>query len=172
MTRQSRHPGTAAAPDPARSDHRGTALEVFTLTASGQAIRQALREMHAFLRRAGLDADECGTAEIVLAEVMNNIAEHAYAGQGVGDIRVTLTIDRRNLTARIVDRGAALPDLRPPRGQLPGMGSAIPALPEGGFGWFLIRALTSDLRYERREGENHLHLCLNLKAPARVCPDR
>ncbi|WP_348540063.1 hypothetical protein [Ruegeria sp. HKCCE4148] len=34
-------------------------------------------------------------------------------------------------------------------------------MPEGGFGWFLIHQLTSDIQYERRDGCNRLSLRFN-----------
>ena len=39
---------------------------------------------YGILARHGLNRDRLGTAELVLAEALNNIAEHAYAGQMPG----------------------------------------------------------------------------------------
>ncbi len=119
-----------------------------------------MTNMRGFLDTNGFDADACGTAEIVLAEALNNIAEHAFATTQTGTIRVTLTPGQTGLTAEIVDKGTALPGLCPPVGQLPPLGGTTRSLPEGGFGWFLIRTLTDCLSYTRHAGENHL--CLRL----------
>ena len=35
-------------------------------------------------------------------------------------------------------------------------------LPEGGFGWFLIRSLTRDLTYLREDGYNMLCFCVDV----------
>lgn len=136
------------------------ARRVFRLAAEDRAVRTALMAMRRFMAGAGLGADACGTAEIVLAEALNNIAEHAYAANGTGEIRVTLCVAADRLTAEIVDHGAALPGLRLPDTALPCPGPALSCLPEGGFGWFLIRSLTRCLRYDRRGRENRLLLCV------------
>ena len=51
-------------------------------------MRGALASMLASPTLCGLNNAARGTAEIVLAEVLNNIVEHTYAD--VGDIHVTL----------------------------------------------------------------------------------
>ncbi len=137
--------------------------EVFDLPASEHGVRAGLAEIRSFLEADSIDADFCGTAEIVLAEALNNIAEHAYAGTDVGKIRVTLTKSDHALAAEIVDKGIALPGLCPPVGQLPPLGGNCHSLPEGGFGWHLIRTLTDCVSYTRHEGENHL--CLRIACP-------
>jgi serine/threonine-protein kinase RsbW len=157
MTDRVRH--CAAASDDARSASCPT-RKAFRVQATEQGIRTALADMRVFLNTNGFDADACGTAEIVLAEALNNIAEHAFATTTAGTIRVTLTPGQSSLTAEIIDKGIALPGLCPPVGQLPPLGGTTRSLPEGGFGWFLIRTLTDCLSYTRIGGENHL--CLRL----------
>jgi serine/threonine-protein kinase RsbW len=144
------------APEPAAPQ------KVFHMAASDGAVRAALASMRFYLRGSGLDDDACGTAEIVLAEALNNVVEHAYGGGGCGDIRVTLVPRDGALTAEIVDWGAALPGLSPPAGRLPPLGGTIGGMPEGGFGWFLIRTLSDSLCYKRHGRENRLSLCLAL----------
>ena len=51
------------------------------------AVRQALQAMVEALTLRGLHACDRGTAEIVLAEVLNNIVEHAFEGRA-GEIEV------------------------------------------------------------------------------------
>jgi serine/threonine-protein kinase RsbW len=97
------------------------------------------------------------TAEIVLAEVLNNIVEHAYS-TGPGPIRLWFGLEPGQLCVRIEDEGRPMPGNRLPAGQLP-----LPAdLAEGGFGWHLIRSLSTDLRYDRCGGVNRL--CFRLPA--------
>jgi serine/threonine-protein kinase RsbW len=84
---------------------------------------------------------------------MNNIVEHAYADRQ-GQIDVTLWTAPDGLRCRLADNGAPMP------GALPG--GALPRitpegdLPEGGFGWFLIRQLARDVVHLRRDGVNLL----------------
>ena len=49
-----------------------------------------------------------------------------------------------------------MPDGGPPKGHPAELGVDMQDLPEGGFGWFLIRTLTTDLRYRREAGRNRL----------------
>ena len=65
---------------------------------------------------------------------------------------------RKNRSA--VDRKVRppLPGLRLPEGTAPPAVTPRESLPEGGFGWFLIRALTERLDYARADGENRLTL--------------
>ena len=56
-------------------------------------VRATLSGAISFLRNEGLEEDQVGTAEIVLAEVLNNIAEHAHQETGSGHIDLSLSVD-------------------------------------------------------------------------------
>ncbi len=99
-----------------------------------------------------------GAAEIVLAEVLNNIVEHGYA-EREGKITITLQPGPHGLLVTVEDRGRAFPREELPEGLLPTI-SAERELPEGGFGWFLIRAMVRDLSYRRIRSENRVSFCL------------
>lgn len=132
---------------------------------SGQmAVREALAQFFDALKPLELDVEEAGTIELVLAEVLNNIVEHAYppsAPEGPITIRCALRPD--GLTLHIVDKGAVMPDGRLPLGELPSLEVEQQDLPEGGFGWFLIQHLARDVSYTRANDENHLRLRLALR---------
>ncbi len=61
------------------------------------------------------------------------------------------------LMIEIADKGRPMPKGRAPIGNHP-MSEFCKddAMPEGGFGWFLIREIVRDLVYDRRDGENIL----------------
>lgn len=117
------------------------------------AVREGLHAIFETIMLRNLPTEGRGTVEIVLAEALNNIVEHAYARYR-GDIEISLRLVASELFCRIVDTGLPMP-----RGVLPpGILSPIDPeaeLPEGGFGWFLIRALSRDLEY-RRDGQANL----------------
>jgi serine/threonine-protein kinase RsbW len=76
-------------------------------------------------------------------------------------VAVTLSRQPHGLACLIVDSGVSLPDGVIPAGLLPGMADvALEDLPEGGFGWYLIRSLTRDLAYTRDQGVNRLSFIL------------
>lgn len=123
------------------------------------AVRQGLARLLASDVIATLQAGARETAEIVLAEVLNNIVEHAYAGQP-GSIVVSLNHNRHGVLVQVRDYGAAFPCHEVPKGDLPSL-EACRDLPEGGFGWYMIRSLVRDLTYQREDGCNHLSFCLS-----------
>lgn len=117
-------------------------------------IRQGLRDLLSCALIRDLSADCLSTAEIVLAEALNNIVEHAYA-QSSGQIEVEVWRGDGALRFHIRDSGLPMPNATLPSGLLPPLG-ALEDLPEGGFGWFLIRSLAQDLAYRREGGQNRL----------------
>jgi serine/threonine-protein kinase RsbW len=121
-------------------------------------VRDALSALMAGPVLDSVSADARGTAEIVLAEAMNNIVEHAYADEA-GEITLTLWHAAGEVACRITDRGQSMPDETPPPGQLV-FPDHTDELPEGGFGWFLIRSLSRDLRYARFGTLNELTFVL------------
>lgn len=132
-------------------------------TADPAAVRAALARLVATSPVQDLGETDRGTVELVLAEVLNNVAEHAYAG-GSGPVEVGLCATPQGIACRIVDRGLAMPG-----GQLPAGTLAVirpDDLPEGGFGWHLIRTLTADLTYARKAGQNRLSFVIPLGGTA------
>ncbi len=123
------------------------------------SVRAALGALMAGPVLATVPEDARGTAEIVLAEAMNNIVEHAYVGVS-GEITLTLWQAGGEVGCRITDRGLSMPDDTLPEGSL-AMADTPADLPEGGFGWFLIRSLSRDLRYARYGTLNELTFVLD-----------
>lgn len=130
------------------------------------SVRVALRTALArFLRQ--MTREEAGTLELVLAEVLNNIVEHGYAESGRGMITLSLVRDGRGLSCSISDDGVELPPTCLQRVTGEAARPQPEALPEGGFGWFLIRDLVEDLGYHRANDRNLLAFRLPLQAPVR-----
>lgn len=147
------------------------------LRADPLSVRQTLAD----LRRSMGDSagDMLDRMELVLAEALNNVVEH-----GIGPLReseasaceagpcgvvprgapaprtVHLMVQpsQTGLTCTISDNGVVLPGhCLAPRG-LP---SHDRGLPEGGFGWYLIQDLVSELHYARQGDRN----CLTFTIP-------
>jgi serine/threonine-protein kinase RsbW len=141
-----------------------------------------VRDTLADIRRrfaAEIDEDALGRLELVLAEVMNNVAEHGPGHPASGDqasgrrsgdraedrandriedgaplIHLCIVRHTGGLSCAITDDGVSLPlGCLLPRGT-PSTGELD--LPEGGFGWFLIQDLTQELCYYREERRNFL----------------
>lgn len=139
--------------------------EQVIIPADPVAVRAGLRALFDTLLLRSLPEDGRGTAEIVLAEALNNIVEHAYSRHD-GEIEITLRLRGPDLVCSIRDNGLPMPNGLLPAGRLVAL-SSTDDLPEGGFGWFLIRSLSQDLDYQRVEGRNCLsfRLCTNQSAP-------
>lgn len=144
---------------PARDPHGWAKGIHLVFQASPVAVRDSLSQMLAMRPLLDLSPDARGTAELVLAEVLNNVAEHAYV-DGTGPVEVTLTPVAAGLCCLVVDQGSAMPGDQLPDGTLPEVDSTLEGLPEGGFGWHLIRTLTRDLAYRRSDGRNRLSFVL------------
>lgn len=128
---------------------------LFTMPSEAEAVRDGLQTAMTSVPMTLINEVDRGTAEIVLAEVLNNVVEHAYATL-TGDIRLQLTLSQGRLHCLIEDQGVAMPGGEPPAGILP----VAEDLPEGGFGWHLIRVLSSGLSYQRLGQTNRLSFSL------------
>ena len=129
------------------------------------AVREALSGVIDGLRPLGLDVEEVGTVELVLAEALNNIVEHAYpvpAGDQPIDIGCEMRKDGLHVT--ISDKGHPMPGGQAPIGMAQNLDVDMMDLPEGGFGWFLIQDLAKDVQYRREDATNRLNLRIAIAA--------
>lgn len=129
-----------------------------SLAATEMAVRAALANLRTCLAARKMPPDLLSTVELALAEALNNIVEHAYAPDRPGEIRLAVVLTRDRLRCTLRDRGTPLPDMALPDDDPPDPDVARDTLPEGGFGWFLIRHLTDGLCYARTGDENILTL--------------
>lgn len=136
------------------------------LLASTVGVREGLREVTARLFDEGYAAEDVSIVELVLAETLNNIVEHAYEDRGAGEIALHVTSTHDALDFRVTDFGKEMPDGEPPEGAQADLDCATEDLPEGGFGWFLIRELTHNLRYSRENTANVFAFGINVKPPS------
>lgn len=131
------------------------------LTSGPMAARAALSKISDWLVPLNLSGDFTSTVELVLAETINNIVEHAYPeGTGQGPIRLCCWADSDHLHFDIEDEGKAMPDGLLPAGDPARVDVDMMELPEGGFGWFLIRKLADEVTYDRVGSQNHLRVVL------------
>ncbi|MEM1131094.1 MAG: ATP-binding protein [Pseudomonadota bacterium] len=135
------------------------------IRATPLGVRYALGQITSMLTQEKVEAEALGTTELILAEVLNNVVEHAYAdADEVGVISIRVCRLPTSLFCEIVDFGAGMPDGKLPEGRAPDITDDLDGLPEGGFGWSLILGLTEDLRYERQDNQNRLNFRIALPA--------
>jgi serine/threonine-protein kinase RsbW len=105
--------------------------------------------------------------QIALAEAVNNVVEHAYRDAAPGDVNIQCSLQPDQLLLNIFDAGVPLPDEKLPAGKPADLSGPLEDLPEGGFGWFLIRTLTNEIRYQRHDGSNELSLTFEVEKDGR-----
>lgn len=132
--------------------------------ADSRAVRDTLIALRLVPPLACLGRDDRAMAELVLAEVLNNVVEHAYGGQA-GRIALRLRRQPAGLAFCVVDDGCAMPDGPLSSRTAPTVGPDGD-LPQGGFGLPLIRALAHALRYRRHRGYNVLSVTLRVDSAA------
>ena len=130
----------------------------FTCPASDLAVRDLLIELRDALSEVRLEGDLGASVEIAVAEGLNNIVEHACAGMTDALIRVEMRVNAAHVFVQMMDPGRALPGWVLPEGQPADLNVARAELPEGGFGWHMIRTLANRLDYRRVNGTNLLRM--------------
>jgi serine/threonine-protein kinase RsbW len=147
---------------------------------SDRETRAALADLCGQLALVGLDEDDLGTLELILAEALNNVTEHAYGPEG-GPVEVSLILldgagnethvgssgPNGRVLCEVRDYGRPMPPGGPPG---PGLPLIAPPdhLPEGGFGWHIIRCLVSELTYERLGNSNRLRMEVDVNQPLSI----
>lgn len=125
-------------------------------TPSEQEVRRVLGCVRDDICAAGIDEGAIITLEIVLAEVLNNIVEHACAAHAAPSCMISYAPIGSALRITVRDNGTPMPNLELPAGKEQAIDVPRDDLPEGGFGWNIIRTLTQNLRYQRTSDENIL----------------
>ncbi|MBY4893970.1 ATP-binding protein [Rhodobacteraceae bacterium N5(2021)] len=144
-----------------------TAPDFFHRFTSGTTqVRCTLDQARVALQAARIDDATCDTSQIILGEVLNNVVEHAYRCEEGHPIELSIWFDDTGLWCNVHDQGAPMPGGVPPEGR----GACIDAsdrdgLPEGGFGWAMVHALTQDLQYLRVDGCNDLAFLISASHP-------
>ncbi|UWQ93246.1 ATP-binding protein [Aliisedimentitalea scapharcae] len=126
--------------------------------------RDGMEFIVARLRQTGATEDWTGTVQIALAEAVNNIVEHAYVDMPRGNIEIACEMKETGLTMRITDSGSAFGTDELPPGNPVDLNVGFGDLPEGGFGWFLLRTLTQSISYDRKGDNNILTLAFDAEA--------
>ncbi len=129
-------------------------------------VRIALSVLNGYIERVFLTGNIVTDTTIVVAEVLNNIVEHAYANRCDGFIQLRAELTPDGLVLDIFDHGCVMPNNILPIGYPPEIDVLREDLPEGEFGWFLIQSLTCDLTYTRIGEENRLHFVIPLAKEA------
>lgn len=122
--------------------------------ASDGGVRQALLMLRGLLDASGSTGSDAGMIELVLAELLNNVVEHAYSGQDGGQINVCIRDKRGLVQIWVGDCGDEPSNTSWMNRGFPDLPESTEHLPEGGFGWPIIHALSEKVRYRRHDDQN------------------
>ena len=96
-------------------------------------------------KEAGLDETAIYAVDLAVDEAFTNIIEHAYGGEGIGDIQCTCQIIEGELTITLRDFGRPF---HPEKIPTPNAKTRLKDLKSGGAGLFLIRKMMDEVRFE------------------------
>jgi serine/threonine-protein kinase RsbW len=94
---------------------------------------------------AGLDARAVYAVQLAVEEACANIIEHAYGGEGCGDIECTCIVNENGLTVILRDNGRPFDPTSVPE---PDICASLEDRKARGLGLYLIRQLMDKVRFE------------------------
>lgn len=102
-------------------------------------------------RAAGLNEKGVYAVQLAVDEACCNIIDHAYGGEGRGDIQCLVEIGEGKLTVILRDRGRSFDPTKVPA---PTLNRPLKRLKMRGVGLYLMRKMMDEVRYEPSQGEN------------------
>jgi len=119
-------------------------------------MRQVDDFVGAFVKEHGIDADEASRILILLEELLTNLMKYGYPDRAEpGQAEIVLAFNGSRLEIEFIDDGCAFdPFAGPP----PNLDEPLEARQVGGLGLHLLRSLTDEARYERRNDTNVIRL--------------
>ena len=108
--------------------------------------------------RAGLPTGTGQKIDLVIEEILVNITNHAYRGEG-GPLEVECVVRDRAFCCTLRDWG---PPFNPLEADAPTLDQPLDDRPVGGLGIFLATTMPDTCSYLRRDETNELTFCFSL----------
>lgn len=133
-----------------------------TVTVPGtlDGLAQAAGAADAFCREATVPEATRRNLLTVIDEVLANVVHHGLSGAS-GSIELTMGFNDKDVRVNVADPA---PPFNPLLAPVPDTSAPLERRKVGGLGIALVRALTDELAYERRDGHNHLTLIWHLES--------
>lgn len=154
--------GQQSATTGARANAGGEAT--FRLPATNEGVRTGVLNASALMRQNGASDADLTAIELVIAEALNNVVEHAYDGTTDGVMELRIDDRSPDYYFKILDNGRPMPNGRLPLGSSADSNLADFEQNEGGYGLFMIRQIARKLRYTREGPFNQLSFRITLGA--------
>ena len=128
----------------------------FIVRADSDAMRQVDAFVAAFVSEHGIAADDAARILILLEELLTNLVKYGYPDRAEpGQAEIALVLNGSRLEIEFIDNGCAFdPFAGPP----PNLEEPLEARQIGGLGLHLLRSLTDEASYERRDDTNVIRL--------------
>ena len=124
-----------------------------TLPASAESIAAFSKFVRNGAVAAGIAWSELEKLDLVLEEILINVARYAYT-PGAGAVEVAYTLEGRGkLRVEISDFGRVF---NPLEADPPDLSRGLADRPIGGLGVFLVKSMVESISYCRQEGRNIL----------------
>lgn len=134
-------------------------MAVLSVTASLASLPEVRAYVLGQARRAGLPDGAEQKIDLVLEEILVNVANHAYRREG-GPLEVDCFLRGDSFCCLLRDWG---PPFNPLEAETPDVGQDIMDQPIGGLGIFLATTMPDHCSYERLGNANELTFCFNRK---------
>jgi serine/threonine-protein kinase RsbW len=116
--------------------------------------------IHPYCQDASLDNSSCYHVETAVDEACSNIIEHAYGGQGKGDIEICCQVNSGDITITLTDHGKTFePDEIPE----PDCNAPLEERENHGLGLFFIRKLMDKVIFSRGEDNSNILTLIKFK---------
>lgn len=109
---------------------------------------------------AGLNSSAVYAVDLAVDEACTNIIEHAYGGEGHGDIQCTCDVTGDGLTVTLRDRGKPFD---PTKVRSPKLKTKLSGLKVGGAGIFLMKKMMDEVRFESSPGSGNVLILVKHK---------
>ncbi len=149
---------------PAPEPPEGPQSAAFVLPATNEGVREGVKAVTEVIRQRNASDEDLTSIELALAEILNNVVEHAYEDSGLGEMEIKIDIDGPDVFFRILDWGEPMPKGRLPLGNPADVSRPAVEQEEGGYGLFMIRQLARKLRYTRLGDQNEISFRITLGA--------
>ncbi len=120
--------------------------------ANTDTLARCFDKIDAFCVVKGVSEDDALALRLCVDEVCTNVVSYAYADGGTGPMRLEVwwpadgAAQDAGVVLRVLDSGVAFD---PSAVQAPALDAELEDRPIGGLGWFLVREMMDDARYER-----------------------
>ena len=123
-------------------------------------VPKLLDEIQQWMHDVVVPENHIADVQIVLAEALNNVIEHGFEHENTGELKIKMEVSEPRVVVHVSDNGLAFTP--PGNSQTPlAMDDNLDALPEGGFGWFLIKEVTTSFEFHRHADRNQLVMYFN-----------